>query len=59
MEKRTWAEIDLDALAHNMREIRKITNPDAQIMAVVRMPMVTALKSAQKLFLKTEPIVSQ
>lgn len=36
MEKRTWAEIDLDALAHNMREIRKITNPDAQIMAVVK-----------------------
>lgn len=36
MEKRTWAEIDLDALAHNMREIRKITNPNAQIMAVVK-----------------------
>lgn len=36
MEKRTWAEIDLDAIAHNMREIRKITNPDAQIMAVVK-----------------------
>ncbi|MEE1223893.1 MAG: alanine racemase [Clostridia bacterium] len=36
MEKRTWAEIDLDAIAHNMREIRKITSPDAQIMAVVK-----------------------
>ena len=36
MEKRTWAEIDLDALAHNMREIRKITDPHAQIMAVVK-----------------------
>lgn len=36
MEKRTWAEIDLDALAHNMCEIRKITNPNAQIMAVVK-----------------------
>ncbi len=36
MENRTWAEINLDALAHNMREIRRITNPDAQIMAVVK-----------------------
>lgn len=36
MEKRTWAEVDLDAIAHNMREIRKITNPNAQIMAVVK-----------------------
>lgn len=36
MENRTWAEINLDALAHNMREIRRITNPNAQIMAVVK-----------------------
>ncbi|MGN0163135.1 MAG: alanine racemase [Candidatus Ornithomonoglobus sp.] len=36
MEKRTWAEINLDALAYNMRGIRKITNPDAMIMAVVK-----------------------
>ncbi len=36
MEKRTWAEIDLDALAHNMREIRRITNPHAMIMAVIK-----------------------
>ena len=36
MEKRTWAEIDLDALGHNMRQIRAITNPDSQIMAVVK-----------------------
>ena len=36
MEKRTWAEVDLDAIAHNMREIRKITNKNAQIMAVVK-----------------------
>ena len=36
MEKRTWAEINLDALAHNIREIRKITNPNAEIMAVVK-----------------------
>lgn len=36
MIRRTWAEIDLDAAAHNMREIRSITNKDAQIMAVVK-----------------------
>lgn len=36
MERRTWAEIDLDALAHNMRGIREITNPNAMIMAVVK-----------------------
>lgn len=36
MEKRTWAEINLDALEHNMRRIREITNPNAQIMAVVK-----------------------
>lgn len=36
MEKRTWAEVDLDAIAHNMRQIRQITNPAAQIMAVVK-----------------------
>ena len=33
MNKRTWAEVDLDAIAHNMREIRRITDPKAQIMA--------------------------
>ena len=36
MEERTWAEINLDALAHNIRQIRNITNPNAQIMAVVK-----------------------
>ena len=36
MDRRTWAEIDLDALAHNMRGIRKITSPSAQVMAVVK-----------------------
>ncbi len=36
MDKRTWAEVDLDAIAHNIKEIRKITNPHAQIMAVVK-----------------------
>ncbi len=36
MEKRTWAEINLDALEHNIRAIRQITSPNAQIMAVVK-----------------------
>ncbi len=36
MERRTWAEINLDALEHNIRQIRCITNPNAQIMAVVK-----------------------
>lgn len=36
MEKRTRAEINLDALAYNMRGIRRITNPDSMIMAVVK-----------------------
>ena len=30
------AEIDLGAIAHNVRELRKITNPDAKLMAVVK-----------------------
>ena len=36
MERRTWAEINLDALEHNIRQVRRITNPKAQIMAVVK-----------------------
>lgn len=36
MDKRTWAEVDLDAIAHNIKEIRKITNPASKIMAVVK-----------------------
>ena len=36
MNTRTWAEIDLDALKYNIEEIRKITNPDAMIMAIVK-----------------------
>lgn len=36
MDKRTWAEIDIDALAYNMKNIRRITKPDAEIMAVVK-----------------------
>ena len=32
----TWAEIDLNAYAHNIRELRGITDPDARLMAVVK-----------------------
>ena len=34
--KRTWAEIDLDALAHNYREIRNRIAESAKIMCVVK-----------------------
>ena len=34
--KRTWAEINLDALQNNMKIIRDFTMPNAQIMAVVK-----------------------
>ncbi len=33
---RTWAQIDLDALAYNMRNIRKITEKSAIVNAVVK-----------------------
>jgi alanine racemase len=33
---RSWAEIDLDVLASNMREIRRITTPGTEIMGVVK-----------------------
>ena len=32
----TWAEIDLNVLAHNYRELRRVTAPSAEIMAVVK-----------------------
>jgi alanine racemase len=32
----TWIEIDLGALAHNFRLIRKTVGPDVQVMAVVK-----------------------
>jgi alanine racemase len=31
-----WAEIDLSAVAHNVRELRRLTSPDARLMAVVK-----------------------
>ncbi len=34
--RRTWAEIDLDALKENIQNIRKITEKDAMVMAVVK-----------------------
>ncbi|MDP4093049.1 MAG: alanine racemase [Bacillota bacterium] len=33
---RSWAEVDLDNIAHNVREIRRITNKKAEIMGVVK-----------------------
>lgn len=36
MQRPVWAEIDLDALRGNIREIRRITNSRAQVMAVVK-----------------------
>ena len=31
-----WAEIDLEAIAHNIREVRRLTKPSAQVLAVVK-----------------------
>lgn len=31
-----WAEVDLSAVAHNFREIRRITGPETKVMAVVK-----------------------
>lgn len=33
---RAWAEIDLDNIAHNVREVRRITDKKAEIMGVVK-----------------------
>lgn len=32
----TWAEIDLNALVHNFKEIRKKVGPDVRVMAIVK-----------------------
>ena len=32
----TWAEINLGAYAHNIRELRRATQPQARLMAVVK-----------------------
>ena len=34
--KRTWAEIDVDAVGHNYRAIRAHVTPDAKIMSIVK-----------------------
>lgn len=31
-----WAEVDLDALAHNMREVRRLAHKDALVTAVIK-----------------------
>lgn len=36
MFNRAWAEISLDNIAHNVREIRRVTNKKAEIMGVVK-----------------------
>lgn len=33
---RSWAEINLDAIENNIKEIRRITKPNARIMAVIK-----------------------
>lgn len=32
----TWLEIDLDAISHNMRELRKLVGPDVRIIPAVK-----------------------
>ena len=34
--KRTWAEINLDAIRHNYTEIKQSLNPDTKICCVVK-----------------------
>lgn len=34
--ERAWVEIDLTALAHNIRQIRRVLNPTTDLMAVVK-----------------------
>ena len=36
LSRPVWAEINLDNLAHNMREVRRITNIDTKITAVIK-----------------------
>ncbi len=32
----SWLEVDLDAIGHNMREIRRVIGPDVKLLAVVK-----------------------
>ncbi len=36
MEPLTWAEIDLDAIAYNVRKFKSLVGPDVTVMAVVK-----------------------
>jgi alanine racemase len=36
MKPLVWAEVDLSAIAHNVRELRRLTRPQARVMAVVK-----------------------
>ena len=36
LSRPVWAEINLDNLAHNMREVRRVTNIDTKITAVIK-----------------------
>lgn len=36
LSRPVWAEINLDNLAHNMREVRRITNNDSKVTAVIK-----------------------
>jgi alanine racemase len=36
LNRPAWVEVDLNAIAHNMREIRSIVRPETEIMAVVK-----------------------
>ncbi|MBF0398100.1 MAG: alanine racemase, partial [Desulfobacterales bacterium] len=33
---RVWAEVDISAIGHNVRELKRITQPQAKLMAVVK-----------------------
>ncbi|MBU3013156.1 alanine racemase [Poseidonibacter lekithochrous] len=36
LSRPVWAEINLDNLAHNMREVRRVTNKNAKVTAVIK-----------------------
>lgn len=36
MTRPVWAEVDLEAIAHNVRAIKKILSPHTELMAVVK-----------------------
>lgn len=36
MKRAAWLEIDLSAIAHNTRELRRVTRPTARLMSVVK-----------------------